>query len=413
MINLTYTLKQHTPILHFQHKQKDATLRASAVKPILDRWLIKNFLNDSYDEAKCLLAGYSTDNNRNYRSKFQNEGFRALEYKMKIVPNGAHKECTTGKCPMYFGDEENVKPVLYDSLTMEIIIPGRLGEDGKKLGNLIDENLPSFFMTHNFGTRATKGYGSFTVADRELPEPSNLYFTSNNNDWKTVLDSVELFYKTIRGGINYPHNGFYFKSMMFAYAKSKGMRWDKKTIKEHLLTTDYRNNQAEAHSQNDILTYRDGAEDNLDFRDMLGLSTDESWGAYGVKIKKSSDNIKRFTSPIIFKPVMDKNGWKVYIVWNELPNELYNKNINIDASIVNGRNAMNNVQNHGRITTLTIPDNISIGDYIEFLFKVNDDGTYKVDPDDFFSIQNQTEQMVRMKNNIINIYEELRENYNK
>ena len=137
MINLTYTLKQHTPMLHFQHSQKDATLRASAVKPILDRWLIKTFLNDSYDEAKCLLAGYSTDNNRNYRSKFQNEGFRALEYKMKIVPSGAHIKCTTGKCPMYFGDEENVKPVLYDSLTMEIIIPGRLGEDGKKLGNLI------------------------------------------------------------------------------------------------------------------------------------------------------------------------------------------------------------------------------------------------------------------------------------
>ena len=42
MKTLKVTLKQHTPLIHFQHEQYGATLRASEVKPKLD---ISLFLN--------------------------------------------------------------------------------------------------------------------------------------------------------------------------------------------------------------------------------------------------------------------------------------------------------------------------------------------------------------------------------
>jgi hypothetical protein len=41
MYQLKIQLKQHTPIIHFQHDQAGATLRASEVKPKLDRFLIE------------------------------------------------------------------------------------------------------------------------------------------------------------------------------------------------------------------------------------------------------------------------------------------------------------------------------------------------------------------------------------
>ena len=40
MHTLKVTLKQHTPLIHFQHDQEGATLRASEVKPKLDRFIL-------------------------------------------------------------------------------------------------------------------------------------------------------------------------------------------------------------------------------------------------------------------------------------------------------------------------------------------------------------------------------------
>lgn len=66
---ITFTLKQHTPIIHFQHDQEGATLRASEVKPKLDRFL------------------YTVANNRiNDRMKSNKENSHALSYKIRFFP---------------------------------------------------------------------------------------------------------------------------------------------------------------------------------------------------------------------------------------------------------------------------------------------------------------------------------------
>jgi hypothetical protein len=46
MYKLEFTLKQHTPLIHFQHDQAGATLRATEVKPKLDQFIIEKLLKE-------------------------------------------------------------------------------------------------------------------------------------------------------------------------------------------------------------------------------------------------------------------------------------------------------------------------------------------------------------------------------
>ena len=76
---LCFKLKQHTPIIHFQADQKGATLRASELKPKLDRFLIDK-------------VGMLDDNGKpkeKYKSWFIGGGKKhlALDYKVKIEAN--------------------------------------------------------------------------------------------------------------------------------------------------------------------------------------------------------------------------------------------------------------------------------------------------------------------------------------
>ena len=45
MNQLTAILKQHTPMIHFQHNESGATLRASEVKPLLDKFILTKLGN--------------------------------------------------------------------------------------------------------------------------------------------------------------------------------------------------------------------------------------------------------------------------------------------------------------------------------------------------------------------------------
>ena len=58
MKKLTIKLKQHTPLIHFQHDEYGATLRASEVKPKLDKYIIQHAFCDNFDKCKFYLIGY-------------------------------------------------------------------------------------------------------------------------------------------------------------------------------------------------------------------------------------------------------------------------------------------------------------------------------------------------------------------
>ncbi|MDD2199480.1 MAG: hypothetical protein PHE08_07115, partial [Bacteroidales bacterium] len=83
---ITFTLKQHTPIIHFQHDQDDATLRASEVKPRLDRFILTKLGAESDqnlvgNDAKY-KKGIEVAKKRNWL--VGDEEHAALNYKLKI-----------------------------------------------------------------------------------------------------------------------------------------------------------------------------------------------------------------------------------------------------------------------------------------------------------------------------------------
>ena len=159
-------------------------------------------------------------------------------------------------------------------------------------------------------------------------------------------------------------SSYYVKPLIFLYAKSLNQQWDKKTIKQTYLNSDYEyrnptknerrdygNNkieeislkkQIEKHSNQDILSFNSNIVPNgcyFDFKDLFGLSSEESWRSYGKTIvkenvdktstsrsinsknKNDTDYIDRFKSPILFKLIKENNTYHVFIIFSELPNE--------------------------------------------------------------------------------------------
>ena len=114
MYQLNFTLKQHTPIIHFQHDQDGATLRATEVKPKLDRFIIEQLGKESdaslTDSNEIYLKGKEVANQNGWLID-KDKG--ALNYKMRIEsvePSLLHKievydklEITTQIAP-FFGN---------------------------------------------------------------------------------------------------------------------------------------------------------------------------------------------------------------------------------------------------------------------------------------------------------------------
>lgn len=347
---LTVKLKQHTPILHFQPTLASigATLRATELKSKLDKYLLAN--NEIKPEWKI-------------------GDINALDYKLKVIMCGENQQLkTTGKIPMFFGD--NKKPVKVSNrkddpdITIEIFC---LIDELRQRISSVDWNR--FLFVNNIGTRQSKGYGSFSLLNTQnLPSVGDMikaendisyrvdsFFTLDVSSWNDVMLHISDVYKCFRSGIN--ENGLYFKSLMFAYAKIRGQWWDKRTIKEILEP-----NKLEEHRRKncnrtdpDPLAMKPKIEKKRDyypmFRDNLGLSTEEQWPDYEFReIKRDGGDIKRFKSPLLFKPVFVLDSWRVYILHREIPKKFRENIFTVNKKI--------------RFKTF---DNFSIKDYLNYI----------------------------------------------
>ena len=176
MHTLKVTLKQHTPLIHFQHDQEGATLRASEVKPKLDKFLLDNAIGESFEDSKTFLVGYSLKNERLLCRKFTDEKFRALDYKLAFIPQCAkhislnpHYDPNRGKYiandfPLLLSNmggkdtlEELADFSMYEKIELTI------HSKNEDLLETIRGWIDLFFATNNFGQRQDKGFGSFSV----------------------------------------------------------------------------------------------------------------------------------------------------------------------------------------------------------------------------------------------------------
>ncbi len=396
---LSLKLRQHTHLIHFQGEQYFATLRASEVKPRLDKYIIDKEFHNDFDQCGHLLVGFDPNRPNDLRDRF-NSGYRALNYKMKISAQDSEEPSEINNAPMYFGNmgEGNAKVfTMSETNILEIRIP----QQSLQLYDIILRHIGTMFMHTNFGTRKTKGYGSFTVMSADdTPIQTirpKLYFESAESDFTNVFKEIEYIHKALRSGINdcFGRRQLYFKSLMFAYAKSKGRQWDKRSIKQQFLGPGQLGN----HGDSDIVSFS-SRPPHYDYRDCLGLSTDESWRYYNnMRIQKSSDTVERFASPILFKPIKTNRGWRVYLVYNELPDAFKEATIKIRST----RHPHNTLR-------LNIDPEFSIQDYIDFVFKIDESGDYAIDIEDLFSPETDN---YNKKDRILKIFNELRNNYNQ
>ena len=350
---LKVQLEAQSPIIHFQHDQAGATLRASEVKPKLDRFL----LNKMEQETGKRVAVLKEDNG--YAVMFTDKEHNALNYRMNFeVPGNAYwVEPGTFKpesYSIYYGnsgvhDEKEKKKAVFTNPVMNLMCFNQV------LRNYIEKYLVEFFAVTNFGTMQDKGFGSFmpkeclkksgeltleetkrfaemlkqaagsvhcySMSFVRVPEEINA-----KNAWCTkVFKQIKDFYGIMKSGQNFGGNS---RSYLFQYmhgTDNKGNRDD--------LSID---NEKAWLKQKGIVPIieKNGKTDRVDknpryVRALLGVGAGMSFiqkdgKRLKVKInhkKGDGDAIERMDSPVKFKIIRNK----VFITAEEVPEEIYGR----------------------------------------------------------------------------------------
>lgn len=352
---ITFKLKQHTPLIHFQHDQEGATLRATELKPKLDKFIIQHefggklnfdvyakYLSgigsaESIEKIKHKFQQLSTDSERNIFLENYNLAF---DYSLSILSNtddiffislppkkfdNEVKKYEEVKIPSYFGNLgirnlNEARCGVFSNNGIEVTII----TFNKNLHNILLRWLPTFFVTTNFGTRQNKGFGSFSVTTlngKEIKtEPISeikrvkqqfFYFEyANILDYSVVLEDINNIYSLIKKGINFPNHPAYFKSYLFQYFhnhqnSNNKIGNEKRFIKNrfrsqiNFLNTKHIQNNIGDSNINDFRYVRAllGVAENIEF-----LDTDQKKN----KINYKSKEIERFQSPILFKIINNR-----------------------------------------------------------------------------------------------------------
>lgn len=345
-----YKLVQHTPLIHFQHSEPHACLRATEVKPKLDRFLIEQLeKDDRFGDGR-------------WKKWFVGDGSQqSFDYMMRITPNSEQVKRTQSieraiaraehRPPNanlheihknYFGNmasgnniqdtiRETFKESLFykDGLTLTIrcFIP--------ELLTFIDEHIRGFFMMHNFGTRQRKGFGSFTVDINTQPNAPkgfdlvgkycpNAYYCKldGNVNADALLDAVWVISAFLRSGFN-RGEGNYVRGFVFRYfqREKNPLANDKAFVKQQVLHNVY--NEAtrgeHLHPYGNNVRYRYvrgllGTNENSRFCRAPNAHTP----VYDI-YTHSAEGIERFPSPLLFKPI----GKFVFILPQKMPDEIF------------------------------------------------------------------------------------------
>lgn len=345
-----YKLVQHTPLIHFQHSEPHACLRATEVKPKLDRFLIEQLeKDDRFGDGR-------------WKKWFVGDGSQqSFDYMMRITPNSEQVERTQSieraiaraehRPPNasfheihknYFGNmasgnniqdtiRETFKESLFykDGLTLTIrcFIP--------ELLTFIDEHIRGFFMMHNFGTRQRKGFGSFTVDINTEPNAPkgfdlvrkycpNAYYCKldDNVSADALLDAVWVLSAFLKSGFN-RGEGNYVRGFVFRYfqREKNPLANDKAFVKQKVLLNVY--NEAtrgeHLHPYGNNVRYRYvrgllGTNENSRFCRAPNAHTP----VYDI-YTHSAEGIERFPSPLLFKPI----GKFVFILPQKMPDKIF------------------------------------------------------------------------------------------
>ncbi len=327
-----YSLIQYTEHIHFQAREEGACLRGTEVKPKLDK-----FIHHYCEKHNTVLP----------KSCFlmqPGDSLLSLRYAVSISPKiSEEKKCNMPKArtTTFFANEGNAKEFKesvfysngYDLKINCPAIPIKVDIEGRHFGllmDLIDYVLPAFFALTCFGTRSTKGFGSYAVQGRKaddaylkqfVPVYYRIEFTGKRNEMPEIIKTIS---NMMKAGINNsyqnkngaPPDDYYYKGRIFRYFTEKSVGSDKAFMKQKLLPgKDLSLKSEEKKRYKDFCYSRGilGLAPLYEFRRSYG-STRE--GKVTVEDGASGKNtIERFNNPIHFKP----NGDVLLIIPTEIP----------------------------------------------------------------------------------------------
>ncbi len=326
---LEIKLRQHSPLIHF-HDQEGATIRATEIKPKLDKFLVGLKL-DNLKALECKVSvsekGKSTSD-ENRESVFFEYQVIILPAEPLLKPKKIEKD--SKEYPTFFGamGEKYKDNPKYISLTKNEIILKFKSHYPEIIG-AIRTNICHFFAQTNFGTRQSKGFGSFyPLASTELGnafQPISSFMqeclVQNYNFGLSIIErfsDIEMFYKILKSGFNFPHHpkvdgkldysnrgtyNYYIKSFLSTYYLNRSIGNEKYFVKQYFFKKENRiqDDGLKKFYIRSVL----GVADNFEFRG------EKWWG----KIDVSSTHVERFKSPIQFK-IFENT---LYVRWtNEL-----------------------------------------------------------------------------------------------
>lgn len=380
----SFNLIQHTPLLHFQYDQTGATIRATEVKPKLDKFIIFHMKTANHDIPLYWYVGFLHEHEK--KTKQNKNSFPthpALDYQLKFLPLSKPRSEEF----VIIGNPKDREAERSFGLSWERGIEMTIICLDNGLMDTIESHLKAFFVLHNFGKRGSKGFGSFTIEGTTINEVENALKGAKVAAYKggkvgkpfTQKDYKQIseINRDLKSGFNHKE---YRKAKIFEYAaKEKQLRWDKRWIKrkiyqqntfrENLLYT--KHPPIDNNLQNDWKDHSD--EEYRFFRAMLGLpeileyqiADAQNNNKYQVSIEhngEEQDKIERFRSPMTFKIVLGQ----VYLIVEVIPESMFKASFNMILDTKQNKNSRNprKAHNLGSIQTPT-KDEFSLEEFLD------------------------------------------------
>lgn len=365
-------LRQYTPLIHFQGDTKEACLRASEVKPKLDRFVLEYLERQGEKAPEQWVLKVSDDEKSNrhpalrYKMRFEGIGKKSVQanYKDRERRNEIHS--------LYFasmGDEESgvwdengvskVKGVVYDGGVRLTILSPQFPE----LIALLKKLLPPFFALRCFGNRSNKGFGSFAVREINgkrvrLPEPKELlpylpngcqalYYADYEGEELSEterLNDIQAISAIMKGGMNYStydrsgevDEPYYFKGLIFRYFmddRKTGAHSEKALIKRDVLPNEEEDRQVCRRYHKRPMTDHErflyirgvlGVGQTIEFRRNSKNNLSSRRGVVTIEGEErdpkdsSKPLIARFENPVHFKPY----GTWLLLIPHEIPEKM-------------------------------------------------------------------------------------------
>lgn len=362
---LSLKLNAQSPMVHFQAREPGATIRASEVKPKLDRYLIWKL------KQQTGLDGAELAKSSKYKDWFrpstdENVPPTALRYQMQIfceeAPEIVVLNLDNDLKNKYKVEEEMARyaksvskyPIFYANSGVKDPKQQRLGIVSNPtvvircfnnaLQKLIQAHLEDFFLVTNFGTMQSKGFGGFAPEEMAFNDPNNrtelrraaellkawhgakhcvllpVTRVRGGTSFSSAIHTVECFYHLMKSGYNFKNTNEYDRSFLFKYIHKSPFNIgnEKEWMKKEGISP--------AIGRKLKLSPQEEAQPNYYVRALLGTASNVSYlvsenSSKHMSISISSKEIERAPSPIFFKVL----GNSILVVASQVDKRLYNK----------------------------------------------------------------------------------------